>query len=84
MQDEIDRLEFELLVMEDKKHKASSLITGLDYDLEHDRRNLADGMSYDLDDIDVDDLRTLLKCAYNDLDYVLKQVHKVAEKASLL
>lgn len=77
-----EELEFRLICMEDDRHRAIAAVKALDHDLDHDRRKLDDGRSYDLATLDAEALRELLEIAYDNLAYVLGQVHKTAEKVS--
>ena len=77
-----DELEFRLFCMENDRHCAIAAIRGLDHDLDHERTMLADGRSYDLKELDREGLETLLLIAYDELEHVLMQVHKTAERVA--
>ena len=76
--------EFKLICLEDDRHKAVSTLVALDRDFNHDRRQLEDGRSYDLDTLSIDELKTLLLISYDQMQYVLDEVHKAAEKVTAL
>ena len=66
------------------KRRVVTMLIKLDNDFNAERDNLAAGREYDLDDVDVETLKTLLLNAWDDLEYVLDEVRREANKARKL